>query len=377
MSIKAVRSLCVVIVLGSAVALVPQRTPAARKTVVSIEGREFLINGRPTYEGRSYDGMKVQGLLFNSRMVQGIFDDRNAGTRSRWNYPDGPWDPERNTREFIDAMPLWRAKGLLAFTINLQGGSPEGYSRSQPWINSSFEIDGSLRPDYMSRLERILDRAEELGLVAILGFFYQGQERQMDDEQSVLRAAGAATDWLVAKGYEHVLVEVANEADNAGFKHDIIKPGRGAERLIEQVKERSKGKVRSPAGRLLVSTSLNGGRVPPDSLVNVVDFVLLHGNGVQEPARITQMVDETRKLPSYRGQPIVFNEDDHFDFGKPQNNMLAALRAYSSWGYFDYRMTGERFDDGYQSVPVNWTISSPRKREFFALLSKVTGIGSP
>jgi len=26
---------------------------------------------------------------------------------------------------------------------------------------------------------------------------------------------------------------------------------------------------------------------------------------------------ETRKLPSYRGQPIVFNEDDHFDFSKP------------------------------------------------------------
>jgi hypothetical protein len=40
-------------------------------------------------------------------------------------------------------------------------------------------------------------------------------------------------------------------------------------------------------------------------------------------------------------------------------------------------MTGERFDDGYQSMPVNWTISSTRKREFFALLSKVTGVGSP
>jgi hypothetical protein len=362
-------------VLG--LALVPQQARTARKTVVGIQGREFLVNGRPTYEGRSYDGTKVQGLLFNARMVQGIFDDRNAETRSRWSYPDGPWDPERNTREFIDAMPLWRAKGLLAFTINLQGGSPEGYSRSQPWMNSSFETDGSLRPDYMSRLERILDRADELGIVAIVGLFYQAQERRMDDEQSVLRAADAATDWLVDKGYMHVLVEVANEADNAGFKHDIIKPTGGAVRLIERLKERSNGKVRSPAGRLLVSTSLNGGRVPSDSLVNVVDFVLLHGNGVQNPARITQMVDETRKLPSYRGQPIVFNEDDHFDFSKPQNNMLAALRAYSSWGYFDYRMTGERFDDGYQSVPVNWTISSPRKREFFALLSKVTGVGSP
>ena len=358
------------------VALAAQQTRPVRKTLLGIQGREFLINGRPTYEGRSFEGARVQGLLFNSRMVQGIFDDRNPETRSRWNYPDGPWDPERNTREFIGAMPLWRAMGLLAFTINLQGGSPEGYSRSQPWLNSAFEADGALRSDYMSRLERILDRADELGLVAIVGFFYQAQERRMNDEQSVVRAAEAATDWLADKGYTHVLVEVANEADNAGFKYDVVKPAGGAVRLIERLKERTKGKIGSPPGRLLVSTSLNGGRVPPDSLVNVVDVVLLHGNGVQDPARITQMVDETRKLPSYRGQPIVFNEDDHFEFSKPQNNMLAALRAYSSWGYFDYRLTGERFDDGYQSVPVNWTISSLRKREFFELLSRVTGVGS-
>ena len=369
------RPLGFVVALG--LALAAQQTRPARKTVVSIQGREFLINGRPTYEGRSFDGARVQGLLFNSRMVQGIFDDRNAETRSRWNYPDGPWDPERNTREFIDAMPLWKAKGLLAFTINLQGGSPEGYSRSQPWINSSFDADGGLRPDYASRLERILDRADQLGIVAIVGFFYQAQERRMNDEPAVRRAADAATDWLASRGYTHVLVEVANEADNAGFKYDVVKPAGGAVQLIERLKERSKGKVASPAGRLLVSTSLNGATVPADSLVNVVDFVLLHGNGVRDPARITQMVDETRKRPSYRGQPILFNEDDHFEFDKPQNNMLAALRAYSSWGYFDYRLTGERFDDGYQSVPVNWTISSPRKREFFSLLSKVTGVGAP
>ena len=369
-----VRHLCLVCALGIAL-LSPQARPA-RATVVSIQGREFLINGRPTYEGRSFDGMRVQGLLFNSRMVQGIFDDRNSETRGRWNYPDGPWDPERNTREFIAAMPLWKAKGLLAFTINLQGGSPEGYSRTQPWITSSFETNGALRQDYMSRLERILDRADELGMVAIVGFFYQGQERQMDDAQAVMRAADNATDWLVDKGYTHVLVEVANEADNAGFKYDVVKPTGGAVRVIDRVKERTKGKLATPAGRLLVSTSLNGARVPSDSLVNAVDFVLLHGNGVQNPARITEMVDETRKLPSYRGQPIVFNEDDHFDFTKPQNDMLAALGAYASWGYFDYRMAGERFDDGYQSVPVNWTISSPRKREFFDLVSRVTGVGS-
>ena len=357
-------------VVAAAVAFVPPPQRAARKTVVSIEGREFRVNGRPTYADRVYDGTTVQGLLFNSRMVQGIFDDRNAETRRRWAYPDGPWDPERNTREFIAAMPLWKANGLLAFTINLQGGSPEGYSRSQPWLNSSFETDGTLRADYMSRLERILDRADELGMVAIVGFFYQAQERQMDGADSVIRAADEAIDWLIAKGYTNVLVEVANEADNAGFKYDVVKPAGRAVELINRLKERSN----RASGQLLISTSLNGGKVPSDSLVRAVDFVLLHGNGVSDPARITQMVEETRKLPSYRGQPILFNEDDHFDFDKLENNLLAALRAYASWGFFDYRMAGERFDDGYQSVPVNWTISSPRKRDFFRLLASVTGV---
>ena len=83
----------------------------------------------------------------NARLVQGIFDDLNPDTLNRWAYPDTrQWDPERNTREFIAAMAEWRRHGLLGFTINLQGGSPEGYSQSQLWHNSAFESDGSLRP---------------------------------------------------------------------------------------------------------------------------------------------------------------------------------------------------------------------------------------
>jgi len=96
-----------------------------RKTSVSIVGEQFYLNGQPTYAGRSWHGHRVEGLLLNSRMVQGIFDDRNPATTGQWAYPDtGRWDAERNTREFIEAMPAWRRHGLLAFTLNLQGGFP-------------------------------------------------------------------------------------------------------------------------------------------------------------------------------------------------------------------------------------------------------------
>jgi hypothetical protein len=89
-------------------------------------------------------------------MVQGVFDDLNPETRSRWAYSDTKlWDPERNTREFLAAMPLWRDHGLLAFTINLQGGSPQGYSKGrQIWHNSAITAEGDLCPEYLDRLDR-------------------------------------------------------------------------------------------------------------------------------------------------------------------------------------------------------------------------------
>jgi hypothetical protein len=71
--------------------------------------------------------------------------------------------------------------------------------------------------------------------------------------------------------------------------------------------------------------------------------------------------------------PVVVNEDDHFDFDRPENNLTAALGEYASWGYFDFRMKNEGYDEGFQSVPANWGISSARKRGFFGLVSEITG----
>lgn len=303
----------------------------------------------------------------NSRMVQGVFDDLNPATRSRWTFPDGAaWDPDRNTREFIAAMPEWKRNGLLAFTLNLQGGSPEGYSANQPWHNSAINADGSLRPDYLARTGKILDRSNELGMVVILGIFYFGQDERVTDEAAVIRAVDATTDWLFRRGDRHVLIEINNEC-NVRYDHAILKPDRVHE-LIARVRDR-----KSDGRRLLVGTSYGGGRVPDDSVVKVSDFLLLHGNGVKDPARITAMVQQTRALPSWRAMPIVFNEDDHFEFDKPQNNFVAAVRAGASWGYFDYRMKSEGFVDGYQSVPVDWGINSPRKKAYFAKLREITG----
>ncbi|MDX1969446.1 MAG: hypothetical protein SFV23_19875 [Planctomycetaceae bacterium] len=342
----------------------PVAAQSPRHTSVRIVGDKFHINGEPTYRGRIWNGKSLEGLLLNSRMVQATFDDCNPETRDRWAYPDTKtWDADRNTREFIAAMPEWRRQGLLAITVNLQGGSPQGYSKDQPWHNSAFNADGSLDPAYLQRMGLVLDKADELGMVVILGLFYFGQDERLADEAAVQRGVDHALDWLQTRGDRHVLVEINNEC-NVKYDHAILKPDRVHE-LISRAKQHP--------GMFYAGTSYGGGKVPEESVVRASDFLLLHGNGVSKPERIAEMVRQARQVPGYRPMPILFNEDDHFEFDQPTNNFTAAVSEFASWGYFDFRKPGEGFDEGYQSVPVNWGISSNRKRGFFRLVQEMTG----
>ena len=339
-----------------------------RKTTVEIKGNKFYINGKPTYENRVWKGHQIEGLLMNSRMVQGIFDDLNPETVSNWEYPDtGKWDPDRNTDEFIANMEEWKKHGLLSFTINLQGGSPFGYSQSQPWHNSAFTEKGELRDDFMKRLKRILDKADEIGMVPIVGYFYFGQDERLQDEKAVIAAVRNATIWLHENGYRNILIEINNECDVNAYDHDILKPERAHE-LIALAKN-----IERNGQRFYVSTSYKGGAIPKPNVVKVSDFLLLHGNGVSNPDRIVEMVNQTKEVEGYRSMPILFNEDDHFDFDRDWNNFTAAVSAYASWGLFDYRMKDEGFEQGYQSVPVDWGTNSERKKGFFGLLKEITG----
>lgn len=339
------------------------------KTEVSIAGEDFYINGSPTFKGREWKGYKIEGLLPNSRMVNGIFDDLNPVSVDLWRYPDTQqWDPARNTAEFLKNMPAWKTYGLLSFNINFQGGSPQGYSQSQPWINTAYDENGVLRPDYMKRLKLILDKADELGMVVNLGLFYFGQDERLKDEKAVINAVDNAMEWLFKNNYKNILIEVANECNNKGYNHAIIRADRIHE-LIDRVKAKKKNGF-----RYLVSTSYNGGDLPSPVVVQKSDYILLHGNGVSDPDKIADMVKSVKTIEGFTLKPVMFNEDDHYDFDKGVNNFLAATSVHASWGFFDFRKKGEPFEEGYQSVPVDWGINSERKKGFFNLLKEMTGV---
>lgn len=356
-----------------------QYTNPVRNTEVKIIGEQFYINDVPSYQGQtwttSYGGeYPVEGLLMNARLVQGVFDDLNQETRGQWVYPDTRvWDPDRNTQEFIDAMASWREHGLLSYTLNLQGGCPYGYCRGQPWDNSAFSSDGSLRAGFMNRLERVLDRADELGMVVILGYFYFGQDENIVDENAVTRAVANVTEWVLEKGYRNVIIEINNEC-NVRYDHAILQCERVHE-LIELAKN-----IEKDGRTLYVSTSLGGGSVPPANIVEVSDFVFLHGNGVRRPERMAEMIKQVRNLEVYKPMPIVNNEDDQpwrtddQGWAEEGNNFVTAVKNYASWGYFDFRRQNEHldFNEGFQSIPANWQITSGRKKDFFKLLAEIT-----
>jgi hypothetical protein len=330
----------------------------AGETVVSIQRDRFLINGSPTYSEVPGVEEKVLGRLINFRAVQAIFDDANPATRPNWCYPDGSeFDPDRQTDEFIGLLPEYYRHGIRAITINLQGGGPKGgqFTREQQWVNTGLTPTGYLKPDYVDRLDRVLSAADRNGMVVILGIFYFGQDQRIRDEAAVVRAVSETVRFLVEADYRNVLIEIANECD-LGYDHDILKPKRVHE-LLRQVQSESDGK-------LPVSVSFRGGKMPSDNVILNADFILLHGNG-QSPRRIRRMVARIKEKTSTK--PIVFNEDS-----VSMENFAAAFEAGASWGYYDQ---GENnYIDGFQSPPTNWTINTDAKRAFFNRTAELIGI---
>ena len=378
----------------------------APKTTVSVDGDSFLINGVPTHQGRLFRGHSIEGLMMNSRMANAMFDDENKFTKHLWAYEKvDRRRADRNTDELIEMLPTYQSKGLDCIDINLQGASPIGYYRSdeegiadlmqrihavrpkatkdqiwagvpdtesQPWISGAFTASGDLKPAFMNRTSRIIEAADELGMVICLGYFYFGQDERLTDEDAVKAAVDNATKWVLEKRYTNVLIEINNESDVPRYEHEILCPPRVHE-LIERASV-----IKVDGKRLLISTSFSRRMVPTDAVIAASDYILLHGNGMHDPSELTKRVIDTRASESFRGQPIFFNEDDHFDFENDDNNFTAALEQRAGWGYFDpgpgaggAAAYGD-YEVGYQNLPINWTINTQRKESFFWFLSEVT-----
>jgi CubicO group peptidase (beta-lactamase class C family) len=270
------------------------------QTQISIDGKRWLINGEVTYPGAP-----AEGRLMNVRMVNCTFEDRNRSD----------FDPDANTAQFLKVLPDYAAAGVRAFTLNLQGGMP-GYEGA---LNSAIEPDGSLRPEYLARVGRVIEACDRLGVVVILGCYYQRQDQVLRDEDAVRRGVVEVCKWIQRQGYTNVVLEIANEYWHGGFDHRILRSDDGEAELIGLAKQTAPG--------LLVSASGLGGGRTDDKVALAADFLLIHFNSTP----VEDIPERFAVLAKY-GKPIVCNEDDKTG----DEAALAAatsVAAGGSWGF--------------------------------------------
>ena len=358
-------------------------------TIVGIDGTDFTIDGQPTYTGRTFEGHRIEGLMFNVRAVQATFDDANPATRGVWAYPDtGEWDPDRNVNEFCAALESWKARGILAFTINVQGGgavyTPDVYHH---YDNNGFTPDGQLKPAYAARIEKVLARADELGMVAIVGMFYAMHVLKMDGERAIHRAADATMRFLAGTGRKNVLIEIANEIE-------VVVNRTGMDLFHKDNVHQIISPLRRDYPDFLYSTSQGGvnpetgDSMPSPSLIQAVDFLMPHGNNAT-PDQLSTALKMIQIMPDYQAnpKPILINEDS-----PAVQNLDVAWRNHVSWGYYEQGYGSEEYGgtiwvdwrgipredryealSGYQTPPVNWGINTDSKRAFFDRVAEVTG----
>lgn len=361
----------------------------AAQTVIGIRGSQFTLNGQPTYtagSGFPKADPNIAGTLLNVRAVQAIFDDANypnGGSRTHpyhsntlgdiiWDYPDGPWNAERNVKEFLGALPDWRRCGVLAFTVNLQGGGPPdgNYGERgmmQPHDNSGFDAQGNLKPAYADRLRRVITEADRLGMVVIVGFFYFGSSERIQftpDDRYVKEAIRQACNFLKGLPHRNILIEINNETSPRGYKHKILQP----DGIVDAVRL-----AQETVGRQIpVSMSWSGGIMPQgsrgDAAIRAVDYVMFHTNG-QTPEEVHQTIQAMHRWAGY-DRPFMINEDGVSTF-----NLRAATEEHTGWGFYDNGL--DNYHDGFQAPPVNWKINTPVKWLFFEQVARVSGSPAP
>lgn len=294
----------------------------SKSTTVEIRGTDWYINGAITNPDS-----QAEGLLMNTRMVNATFEDLARDD----------FDPESNTDQFIAAIPDYVAAGVNAFTINLQGGMP-GYEGA---VNSAFNPDGSLKPDYLARVERVIRACDRNRAVVILGLYYQRQHAILEGEDAIRAGVVNAVQWIQRKGFTNVLLEVANEYPHPGYKDSVIRDHEGQASLVQLAKHM--------APELLVSTSgLGKGEINPE-VAQACDFLMPHWNGTA----VEEIPGKVEVLKLYK-KPVVCNEDAT-EGSEAVAKMLATVESGAGYGlmlqtvnqHYPFTFEGTRDDPVY------------------------------
>lgn len=319
------------------------------KTILTINNEKFLINEKLTYSEIKDCHEQYHGLLMNSRMIQGIFDDKQDV--SRFNRFGKDFNPDVNTNEFIEALPQWYEKGLRAVTVGFQGGGPCFTIDNYTIENNPYSADGKIIDSaYLDRMKKVIQAADQIGMIVIVSFFYGSQCRFFRDDLAIMQAVKTASNWLRDEQFTNIIIEIANEHDVPCFKRNpIIYLEDSVVELMEIAKRES--------GGIPVGCSGMGGTFH-EKIIMESDVVLIHGNGLTRQ-HFYNLIQKVKKIKP--NTPIVCNEDS-----QAFSNMIVAMKAGTSWGYYN-NLTK-------QEPPVYWEITKGEDDFFTTRLALELGI---
>lgn len=320
------------------------------KTILSIEGDKFLLNGKLTYSEIPTAKEEAKGLLMNARFIQGIYNDKNNPEkyhRFGWDR----WDPDENTDNLIKSLSEWYKYGLRAFTVGFQGGGP-CFTIANDLINTSpFSKDGkSIDNAALVRMKRIIDSADALGMVVIVSGLYSGQICYLENNDAVIEAITLIANWIKEEKFTNVIFEIANEMNCGEYEpYSSIFTEEGMCELIALARDISK----VPIG----CSSLGGAyfeKVGAASDVNII-----HGNNQTRQHLYNKII-----LAKKTGLPILCNEDS-----QALSRLSVTFPAQVSWGYYN-NLTK-------QEPPVNWGITEGEDLFFAYRMAEGIGIEVP
>jgi hypothetical protein len=148
----------------------------------SVAGDQILLNSKP---------FKIIGLRCSNALVSDV-----------------------KTQELIDQLEVYRSYGINTVSVFFMGsrfGDIKGY-----------RVDASLNPILTERMGRIIEAADRLGMVVLIGCLYWSTSKAKEElvdvwgQDEANQAIANTVRWLVDHDYRNVFVDV----DNEGMAHD-------------------------------------------------------------------------------------------------------------------------------------------------------------
>lgn len=293
--------------------------------------RFYIRQGRTwveTYSSGPYRS-QARGKLMMVRLAQGLFDDERL--------EEAPFDPEENTASLIAELDHYKRHGVLAVSVGMQGADPHyaqdvnGVERSAAAADgpagaliSAYEADGSLKPEWMKRLGRLLDAADERGMFVCVIYFSPNQDEALDSPRAIVNAAQNMTRWLIENDHRNVIIDVADGWD---LQRDAWDHARFIPRKIAALAVEIRDQFNGAAFSLPIGASTAETLSYPISLARVCDLVMVRDSR----SSLAEKTGALRRMSEYE-RAVWVTGDEMLPPAKPQA-LAPFLERSSGWSY--------------------------------------------